>query len=78
MVRDIDGNVIYIDNNDRPYVVVSGGEIIYVKVYTARIDPKGRRLDAQCTIENPDGLEEVILVEPLPVIEAAKYPHLGG
>lgn len=71
MVRDADGNVVHLDDKDRPYVLVSGGEIVYVKVYTARIDPKGNRLTAQCTVENPDGLEEVILVEPVPFMRAA-------
>jgi hypothetical protein len=77
IVRDADGNVVLVDSNDRPYVLVSNGEIVYVRVYSARINPKGQRLDAQCTVENPDGLEEVILVEPLPSIGPANDPHVG-
>jgi hypothetical protein len=70
--RDADGNVIHVDEDDRPYVYVNNGEIVYVKVYKARITPKGVNLDAKCTIENPDGKREVLLVEPMPTIEAAK------
>ena len=68
LLRDADGNVIQLDARDRPYVVVSGGEILYIKVFKARITLKGVQLDAQCTAENPDGTREVLLVEPLPML----------
>jgi len=66
VARDIDGNVVHVDKADRPYVFVNGGEIVYVKVYQARITPKGVNLDAKCTVASPDGTSEVLLVEPLP------------
>ena len=46
---------------------MDGGEIVYVKVYKARITPKGVNLDAKCSLGNPDGKMEVLLVEPWPV-----------
>jgi hypothetical protein len=70
MLRDADGNVIYLDAKDQPYVLVADGKIVYVKVYQARISPSGKNLDAKCTIENPDGKQEVLLVEPIPVLSA--------
>jgi ribosomal protein L14E/L6E/L27E len=70
MVRDADGNVIYLDAKDQPYVLIQNGKVVYVKVYRARITPSGRDLDAKCTIENPDGKREVLLVEPVPLLSA--------
>lgn len=70
LVRDADGHVIYLDDRDRPYVRVDGGQVLYVKVYAARITPNGRNLDAKCTIDSPDGKQEVLLVEPMPSISA--------
>jgi hypothetical protein len=67
--RDADGNVILVDDQDRPFVYVNGGEIVYVRVYKARIAPKGTSLDARCTVANPDGNEEVLLVEPVPSLK---------
>lgn len=63
--RDADGNVIHLDRQDRPYVYVNGSEIVYVKVYQARITPKGHTVDAMCTVSSPDGRQEVLLVEPV-------------
>lgn len=70
VLRDADGNVIRLDAADRPYVLVNGQDIVYVKVYQARITPKGLNLDAQCTAANPDGTREVLLVEPEPTWQA--------
>lgn len=63
-VRDIDGNVIEVDEHDRPYVRLSNGEIEYVKVYKVRLLDK----DALCSIDNPDGGKDVLLVEPWPSV----------
>jgi hypothetical protein len=43
-------------------------------VFQARITPKGINLVAQCTAENPDGLREALLVEPLPTLHAPPTP----
>lgn len=74
VLRDADGNVIRLDHQDRPYVLVSNGEIVFVRVFKARITPKGINLDAQCTAAHPDGTREVLLVEPLPTLYAPAGP----
>lgn len=66
MLRDADGNVIYLDAKDNPYVLVEDGQIVYVKVYQARVTPSGKNLDAKCTIDSPDGKQAILLVEPIP------------
>jgi hypothetical protein len=39
-IRDVDGNPVHVDKDDRPFVVVADGQIVYVQVYNARIDPR--------------------------------------
>lgn len=76
MLRDVDGNVIYLDDHERPYVRIQNDQIVYVKVYKDRITPSGLNLDAKCTVENPDGKLEVLLVEPVPVISLPDQPPI--
>lgn len=67
--RDLDGNVVYVDQQDRPYIIGPGGEHVLVRVYRSRILDRDHQ---QCTIANPDGKREVLITEPVPVLSSSK------
>lgn len=66
---DVDGNPIYFDQHDHPYIIVSDLENlityrVYVELFAVRImDPS--RL-SHCTFENTDGMVEVIATRVAP------------
>jgi hypothetical protein len=66
---DIDGNPIYFDQHDHPYIIVSDFENhityrVYVELFAIRImDPSKL---SHCTFENTDGMVEVIATRVTP------------